>query len=128
MPLVSSLLEKVSIVNRKFLPSGRKTGQRCETFREGSNDLLVTGARPLPSEFIFHNQPAACGEKTITPVRLQLPPRPLVAVASGWGAPPESRCVARSPCWRRRLRRVTRMPACGHQAKGQDGSSPAGWG
>src|ERR1700757_5240429 len=90
MPLVSSLLEKVSIVNRKFSPFGRKTGQRCETFREASNDLLVTGARPLPSEFIFHNQPAAWGAKTITPVRLQLPPRPLVAVASGWGAPPES--------------------------------------
>src|ERR1700746_1980362 len=90
MPLVSSLLEKVSIVNKKFWSSGRKTGQRCKTFREGSNALLVTGTRLLPSEFTFHNQPAAWGEKTITPVRLQLPPRPLVAVASGLGAPPES--------------------------------------
>src|SRR5580700_4964913 len=90
MPLSSSLLVKVSIVNKKCSPSGKKTGQRCETFLEGSNAFSVTGARLLPSAFIFHIHPAAWGEKTITPLGLQLPPRPLVAVASVCGAPPES--------------------------------------
>src|SRR5580704_9562760 len=77
-------------MNKKCSPSGKKTGQRCETIFVASYAFSVSGPRLLPSAFIFHNQPAACGEKTITPLRLQLPPRPLVAVASAWGVPPET--------------------------------------
>src|SRR6202030_2678205 len=90
LALLSVAIVKVSATNRKCSASGKKTGQRCETIFVASKILSVSGATLLPSAFTFHNHPDACGENTITPRRLQLPPRPLVAVARACGAPPET--------------------------------------
>ena len=73
---------------RKWSPSGRKDGQRCEVWL-ALRHFSVTGAAPLPSALTRHSAPCESGAKRRKPLRPQLPPRgALLTVVRFCGAPP----------------------------------------
>src|SRR5262252_9032193 len=62
---------------KKCVPSGRKMGHRCEEYRAGFS--LVTSEGAPPEALIWDNAAMGEGENTITPLILQLAPRPSCA-------------------------------------------------
>src|SRR5215218_11327599 len=65
--------------NRKWRPSGRKTGKRWEIWSGGLR--RVAGARPRPSAAIRMIGVDGDGENRIVPSAFQLPAVPCVALA-----------------------------------------------
>src|SRR5215469_3682924 len=76
-------------MKRKCRPSGRKQGKRCVVSPLFASKA-VTGVGVPPESEMRNRGVLIEGAKTITPSRLQEPPRGRVASASVSGGPPEA--------------------------------------
>src|ERR1700690_1619308 len=86
-PRLSTAEPNLADRNRKWSPSDRNSGQRCEVCPLVSV-LGVTGVAWLPSAFTLQIGPPASGAKRMTFLALQLPPRGWLVLASICAGPP----------------------------------------
>src|SRR5579863_9976115 len=80
------------------MPSGRKAGNLLPAPLRG---MCVTGDGVPPAEETRNNSLVGPGEKTMTPARFHVPPRPLGESHKVCAGPPAIAIFFSLPCWKK---------------------------